>query len=36
MASDDYIKPLQSLLGAIVNIDKEKLLRASLGEEALG
>ena len=36
MASDTSIKQLQDLLEVIVNIDKDKLLRASLGEEALG
>ena len=36
MASDTSIKQLQDLLEVIVNIDKDKLLRGSLGEEALG
>ena len=36
MASDTSVKRLQDLLEAIVNIDKDKLLRGSLGVEALG
>ena len=35
MASDGLKEQLKNLSDAIVNIDKEKLLRASLGEEAL-
>ena len=35
MASDGLIEQLKNLSDAITNIDKDKLLRASLGEEAL-
>lgn len=35
MASENQINQLQNVANAILSIDKNKLLRASLGEEAL-